>query len=163
MSKITLTTALLFVLSITSFGMAQNAWTGVNVGPGFAGAQAGAQGSIFQFSDTKTRVKNGQSFGQGVAVGVGQNGVSFSHSIGANGGGLGLGHNLNMTIGRNGAHVSQGGVTSQGGNSSVQVGGRTGQGPGRQIYGGSNATGWGNNTRAWSNSRTQQFRPVFFR
>lgn len=162
MSKITLTAAFLFVLSITTCSMAQSAWTGVNVGPGFAGANAGAQGSIFQFSDTKSRVKNGTSFGQGVAVGVGQNGISFSHSVGANGGGVGLGHNLNMTIGRNGTHVSQGGVTSQGGNSRVVVGGGSGQ-SGRQIYGGSNATGYGNNTRAWSNSRTQQFRPVYFR
>ena len=163
MSKFTLTTALLFVLSLTTCSMAQSAWTDVFAGPGSAGANAGAQGSIFQFSDAKTRVKNGTSVGQAVAIGVGQNGISFSGGFAANGGGLGIGQNLNMTIGRNGTHVSHGGVTSQGGNSRVRVGGQTGQAPGRQIYGGSNVTGWGNNTRAWSNSNTQQFRPIYFR
>lgn len=141
---------------------AQNANTGVNVGPGWAGANASANGSIWQFTDTTSKVKNGTSLGQGLAIGVGHNGISFSHSIGANGGGVGVGHNLNMTIGRNGTHVSHGGVTTQGGNSQVVVGGGSGQ-YGNRIYGGSQATGYGNNTRVYSNSHTRQFPRVFFR
>lgn len=160
MSKLTLTTVF-FCLTLASASFAQSANTRVDVGPGFAGAGASANGSIFQFTDTTSRVKNGTSFGQGVAVGVGHNGISFSHSLGANGGGMGVGHNLNMTIGRNGTHVSHGGVTTQGGNSRVRVGGGSGQ-YGNQIYGGSTATGFGNRTRAWSNSNTRRFNPGMF-
>lgn len=164
MSKFTLTSALLIVATFATCSFAQSANTGVDVGPGYAGANAGATGSIWQWADTTSKVKNGTSFGQGVAVGVGRNGISFSHSLGANGGGLGVGHNLNMTIGRNGTHVSRGGVRTQGGNSRVVVGGGSGQLPGRRIYGGSTATGYGNRTNAWSNSRTRPApRIIFFR
>lgn len=157
MSKPSLKTLTLVLFAILpSIALAQSAETGVDVGPGHAGATAGANGDIWTFGDTTSHVDGGGSFAQGVAIGVGQDGISFSHSVGANGGGMGVGHNINMTIGREGSHVSTGGVTSQGGNSRVQVGGGSGQYPGG-IGGGSNATGWGNNTNAWSNSNTQRF------
>lgn len=157
MSKPSLKTLLAICLvSLPTFAMAQSAETGVDVGPGHAGATAGADGDIWSFGDTTSHVDGGGSFASGVAIGVGQDGVSFSHSVGANGGGVGVGHNINMTIGRDGTHVSNGGVTTQGGNTRVQVGGGSGQYPGG-IGGGSNATGWGNNTNAWSNSNTQRF------
>lgn len=154
--------ALSFVAIVQTASFAQWADTGVDVGPGHAGATAGANGDIWQWTDTQSRVGGAGSFGQGVAIGVGRNGVSFSHSIGANGGGAGVGHNINMTIGRNGSHVSHGGVTSRGGNSRVQVGGGSGQQFGG-ISGGSTATGWGRNTNTWSNSNTQRFPRVIRR
>lgn len=157
MSKPSLKTLLvIFLVSLPTFAFAQWAETGVDVGPGHASGSAGADGDIWSFGDTTSHVDGGGSFASGVAIGVGQDGISFSHSVGANGGGAGFGHNINMTIGRNGSHVSSGGVTSQGGNSRVQVGGGSGQTLGN-IGGGSIVKGWGNNTNAWSNSDTRRF------
>ncbi len=133
---------------------AQSAGTNVDVGPGFAGAGGQASGQ-WQLVDSNSRVHNGISTGNAFAVGAGPNGLALSHSIGVHGAGVGTAHNFNLAIGRGGAHVSNGGVTSQGGNSRVIAGGSAQSSPfGPQ--GGSTVTGFGNRTRAYSNSRTTQ-------
>lgn len=158
MSKPSLKTLLvIFLVSLPAFAVAQQyAETGVDVGPGHATGTAEADGDIWSWGETRSHVDGGGSFASGTAIGVGQDGISFSTSFGANGGGNGVGGNFNMTLGREGTHVSHGGVTSQGGNSRVQAGGGSGQTRGN-IGGGSNVMGWGNNTNAWSNSNTQRF------
>ncbi len=136
--------------------LADGAWSGVDVGPGHAGATAGydaPQG----IARTESRVGR-VNMGRGLAVGFGPNGLSLSHSIGVSGQhGIGAAHNFNMSIGPNGTHVSHGGVQTVGGNSRVLAGGEThiGSGP---IRGGSYTSGYGHNTRAWSRSRTRRFR-----
>lgn len=157
MSKRTLKNALLTVVICTlpTVAMAQWSETGVDVGPGQAGASAGADGD-WTFVDTTSQVNGNGSFGQGVAIGAGPDGISFSHSIGVNGGGVGAGHNLNVTIGRDGTHVSGGHVVSQGGDSRVIAGGGSGQYPGG-IAGGSSVTGFGYDTHAHSHSNTRNF------
>ncbi len=135
---------------------AQSAGTIVNVGPGFAGADASASGR-WTHTDTESRVgAGGGSLGRGLAIGVGPNGLSLSHSIGVNQGGVGVGHNFNLSIGRNGTHVSHGGVNTMGGNSQVIVGGQTSQNFG-QIQGGSHATGFGHRTHARTGASTHRF------
>lgn len=136
--------------------LADGAWSGVDVGPGHAEANAGydaPQG----LARTESRV--GQvNVGQGFALGYGPDGLSLSHSIGVSGqnGLLGAAHNFNLSIGRDGTHVSHGGVQTIGGNSRVLAGGEAHYGPG-QLGGGSYTGGFGQNTRAWSQSRTRRF------
>ena len=128
--------------------------TGVDVGPGHAGATAGASGQ-WQHAKTKTHVGDNGRFGQGLAVGAGPNGLAVSHSIGGNAGGVGLGHNLNLSIGRGGTHFSHGGVQSSGGNSRVVAGGGTTQGGIGSAGGGSTVGGFGNRTRTWTRAATR--------
>ena len=157
MSKRYLTNALFTVVLCTypSIAMAQWAESGVDVGPGFANGSASADGE-WTFVDTSSRVNGANSLGHGVAIGAGPNGISFSHSIGFNSGGVGAGHNMNMTIGQNGTHVSNGQVVTQGGNSQVVVGGGSGQ-YGGGISGGSMVTGYGDVTYGQSQSHTHVF------
>jgi hypothetical protein len=157
MLKQRLTNALLtFVFcTLPSIAMAQWAESGVDVGPGHAGGSASADGQ-WTFVDSSSRVNGINSLGHGVAIGAGPDGISFSHSIGFNSGGVGAGHNLNMTIGQNGTHVSNGQVVTQGGNSRVVVGGGSGQ-FGGGISGGSTVTGYGDFTYGQSHSHTQLF------
>lgn len=162
MTKPSLKALFVFLFVLPTFAFAQWADTSVDVGPGHAGATADANGEIWSFGDTTSHVDGNGSFASGVAIGVGHDGISFSHSVGANGGGMGVGHNINMTIGRDGTHVSQGGVTTQGGNTRVEAGGGSGR-YGGGLRGGSNVRGWGNNTNAWSNSNTQRFPRVLGR
>jgi hypothetical protein len=89
-------------------------------------------------------------------VGAGPNGISLSNSIGAGTGPLGGAHNVNLHIGRNGTHVSHGGVVSQGGNRRVISGGSAGN-YGGQVSGGNYSTGFGNQTNAYSKSRTRRW------
>jgi hypothetical protein len=158
MSKVTLkqTMMSLVLVALPTVVMAQWADTGVEVGPGSAGATAGADGE-WTLVDTNSRVNGGSSFGRGLAIGAGPDGISFSHSIGANAGGVGVGHNFNMTIGRDGTHVSGGHVVSQGGDSTVIAGGGSGN-YGGGIEGGSTVGGFGWNTNAHSHSNTRRFR-----
>ncbi len=135
--------------------LADGAWSGVDVGPGHAGATAGydaPQG----IARTESRV--GQvSMGRGFALGLGPDGLSLSHSIGVSGQhGVGVAHNFNLSIGQDGTHVSHGGVQTIGGNTRVLAGGETHIGSG-QIQGGSYSSGYGHDTRVWSNSRTRRF------
>lgn len=139
-------TALLLALT-PALAMAQSADSGVDVGPGGSGASAGYVGD-WGIAQTESR----DGFGRALGVGVTKDGVAISHSIGASNGSSGVGHNFNMAIGRDGAHVSQGGVVTSGGNGRVQAGGS-----GSQYGGGSDVIGWGNNTKAWSNSRTRRW------
>ncbi|TWU24806.1 hypothetical protein [Novipirellula artificiosorum] len=134
---------------------AQSAGTIVDVGPGFAGADATA-GGMWTHTDTDSRVGPGGSMGRGLAIGAGPNGLSLSHSIGVNHGGVGVGHNFNLSIGQNGTHVSHGGVRTIGGNSRVIAGGGTQQTFGG-ISGGSNVTGFGNHTHTHTGARTRRF------
>lgn len=130
----------------------QSAGTLVDVGPGSAGASGTASGA-WQLVESNSRVSNGTSVGKALAVGAGPHGLAISHSVGVNSGGVGAAHNFNLSIGPQGAHVSNGGVVSQGGNSRVIAGGnaQTGfTGP----RGGSQVSGFGNHTRAHSQSRT---------
>lgn len=138
------------------FGGRPSAGTGVDVGPGHAGANANA-GGMWTHTDTKSRVGNGGSMARGLAIGAGPGGLALSHSIGVNRGGVGVGHNFNLNIGRGGTHVSHGGVKTLGGNSRVIVGGQTGPRFGGGVQGGSHATGFGNRTRAFTGARTQNF------
>jgi len=131
---------------------AQSAGTLVDVGPGQAHASGHATGD-WQFVDSSSRVRNGTSVGNALAIGRGPDGLAISHSVGVNGGGAGVGHNFNMSIGPGGAHVSHGGVNSQGRGGRVMAGGTAQQGPfGPQ--GGSSVAGFGRSTDAYSNSRT---------
>ena len=128
--------------------------SGVDVGPGHAGATAGANGQ-WQHAKTKTHVGDNGRFAQGLAVGAGPNGLAVSHSIGGNAGGVGLGHNLNLSIGRGGTHFSHGGVQSSGGNSRIIAGGGTTQGGIGNVNGGSTVGGFGNRTRTWTRAATR--------
>lgn len=144
----------LITLPLTAFAQSADTW--VDVGPGHATGGGSAQGDIFQHVDTTSHVGPNGSMSHAVGIGVDQDGVSFSTSFGANGGGQGVGGNFNMTIGREGTHVSQGGVQTQGGNTRVQAGGGSGQYPGG-IAGGNLIRGFGNNTQVHSQSTTQRF------
>lgn len=151
---------LLIVAATAAPASAQRASSFVDIFGGGARAGASATGQ-FQFAKTKTSSKNGVQFGHGLAVGAGPNGIAISNSIGGGTGPLGVAHNLNLNIGPNGTHVSQGGVVSQGGNRRVIAGGETGTQNG-QIYGGSNVTGFGNQTKVWSKSNTNNWnRPQY--
>ncbi len=157
-----------FRLTLSCFGLlalavvtaspasAQRAGSWVDIGNGFAGAGASANGSLLQFSKAKSSSRNGVQYGHGFAVGAGPNGISLSNSIGAGTGPLGGAHNVNLHLGRNGTHVSHGGVVSQGGNRRVISGGNAGN-YGGQVSGGNYSTGFGNRTNAYSKSRTRRW------
>ncbi len=130
---------------------AQGAGTAVDVGPGHAAASGSASGQ-WQLVDSSSRVGNGTSFGNALAVGAGPNGLAISHSVGVNGGGGGAAHNFNLAIGAGGTHVSNGGVVTAGGDSRVIASGSAEHGFAPQ--GGSTVGGFGNNTQAYSNSQT---------
>lgn len=148
--------AILFLAAASaSPAAAQRADSFVDIFRGGAGAGASADGQ-FKFARSKSSSNNGVQFGHGLAVGAGPNGIAVSNSIGAGAGPIGAAHNLNMTIGRDGTHLSQGGVVSQGGNRRVVSGGGTGIQNG-QVYGGSGSSGFGNRTKAWSSSQTNQW------
>ncbi|TWT36988.1 hypothetical protein KOR34_19340 [Posidoniimonas corsicana] len=144
--KTSLTAALLLALA-PALALAQSADSGVDVGPGGSGASAGYVGD---WGIAKTESRDG--FGRALGVGVTKDGVAISHSIGASNGSSGVGHNFNMAIGRDGAHVSQGGVVTGGGNGRVEAGGSA-----SQQGGGSEVVGWGDNTKAWTESRTRRW------
>lgn len=144
--KTLLFSAVLLSLS-PALAVAQSSSSGVDVGPGGTGATAGYTGD---WGVARTESRDG--LGRALGVGVTQDGVSISHSIGASNGSSGFGHNFNMSIGRNGSHVSQGGVVTHGGNGRVQAGGST-----SQFGGGSRVSGWGKRTRAWTKSRSRRW------
>jgi hypothetical protein len=148
-------TAVALVLTLAVPASAQRAGSWVDIGNGIVGSGASASGPL-QFAKSKSSSKNGVDFGHGFAVGAGPNGIAISNSIGAGSGPLGAAHNLNLNIGARGAHLSHGGVISEGGNRRVIAGGGTGVQNG-QVYGGSTTSGFGNRTRAWSNSHTHQW------
>jgi len=143
----------LTILLLPHAALAVSAETGVDVGPGEAGADAGADGA-WNHAETETKVGPNGSMGRAFAVGAGPDGLSLSHSIGVNNGNSGFGHNFNMTIGPNGTHSSSGGVASQGNGGRVIAGGST-QG-GSRLGGGSTVGGFGNRTNAWTNARTNR-------
>ena len=151
---------LALAVATASPASAQRAGSWVDIGNGFAGAGANASGSLLQFSKSKSSSKNGVQYGHGFAVGAGPNGISLSNSIGAGTGPLGGAHNVNLHIGRNGTHVSHGGVVSQGGNRRVITGGNARSYNG-QVSGGSYSTGFGNHTKAYSKSRTRRWNGGF--
>ena len=151
---------LLVLVTLSNVSVAQWAETGVDVGPGHAGATGGADGQ-WTFVDTTSRVNGAGSLGHGVAIGAGPGGISFSHSLGVNGGGVGAAHNMNMSIGLDGAHVSGGHVVSQGGDSRVVAGGGSGRYPGG-FGGGSTVTGYGNVTQGQTYSHTERFSNFLF-
>ena len=148
-----ITTLALVCMSDTASAQRAGSW--VDVARGRVGSGASADG-MFQIAKSKSSSKNGVDFGHGFALGAGPNGLALSNSIGVGGGRGGAAHNLNLNINRNGAHLSHGGVVTEGGNRRVISGGSTGTYNGR-VYGGSQSTGFGNNTRAYSKSRTRQF------
>ena len=150
-------TAVALVATMAAPASAQRAGSWVDIGNGLVGSGASASGPL-QFAKSKSSSKNGVDFGHGFAVGAGPNGIALSNSIGAGTGPLGVAHNMNLNIGAGGAHLSHGGVVSEGGNRRVISGGETGVQNG-QVYGGSNSTGYGNRTKAWSNSHTRQWNP----
>lgn len=154
----TLAATTLFTLALafsTTEASAQSAGSWVDIGRGGVGSGANASG-MFQIAKSRSSKKNGVGFGHGFALGAGPNGLALSNSIGVGGGPAGAAHNVQLNIGRNGTHFSQGGVVSQGGNRRVISGGQAGTTNG-QIYGGSYSTGYGQNTRAYSKSHTRQF------
>jgi hypothetical protein len=146
----------LFALS-TASASAQSAGSWVDVTPGRVGAGASADG-VIQIAKSKSKSRNGVDFGHGFGLGVGPGGIAISNSVGVGGGPVGAAHNMQLNIGRNGAHLSHGGVVSQGGNRRVIAGGNTGNVRGR-VYGGSQVSGFGQRTKAYSKSRTRQFHP----
>ena len=151
--KTSLLTLAVFVFPAVS--SAQWADSGVNVGPGFANGSASADGD-WTLVDSGSHVNGNTSIGRGVAIGAGPDGISFSHSIGVSGNGVGAGHNFNMSIGRQGTHVSGGNVITQGGTPGVSIGGGSGNYP-SGFGGGSYATGFGNFTSANTFSQTNRF------
>lgn len=149
------------VISLASAAWAQSSSSWVDVGRGHADAGASYDGN-WGIAESESRV-GAVNLGRGLAVGVGPNGLTLSHSIGVRDqGGVGIGHNFNLAIGPNGSHVGHGGVVTAGPNSRVITGGNT------EInrYGarGSNyAGGTGRYTNAWSDSRTTppRYQPRF--
>jgi hypothetical protein len=134
--------------------LAGGAWSGVDVGPGHAGATAGYDAPE-GFARTESRVGR-VNVGRGLAVGLGPDGLSLSHTIGVAGHhGAGAAHNFNLSIGRDGTHVSHGGAVTHGGNTRVIAGGETHAGPGN-VRGDSYAGGYGRHTRAWARSRVHR-------
>ncbi len=154
----TLAALALFTITAPTNVDAQWSESGINLGGGFAGASASADGQ-WTLVDTTSKVDGSNSFGHGIGIGVGPNGISLSNSVGVNTAQGGVGHNFNMTIGQNGTHFSESGVVAQGGNTGVAVGGGSGQ-YGGGISGGSSATGYGDYVDAYSNSHTQVRRQV---
>lgn len=146
--------AIITVVSSTRVS-AQRAGSWVDIGRGVVGSGASASGAL-QFAHSSSRKKNGVGLGHGFSVGAGPDGIALSNSVGAGGGPLGVAHNMQLNIGRDGAHVSQSGVVSQGNNRRVTAGGQTGTHNGR-VYGGSSATGFGQHTKAFSKSRTRHW------
>lgn len=141
---------------------AQSASTGVDVGPGRAGAWGSASGQ-FQHVDTNSRVGPNGSLARGLAIGAGPNGLAISHSIGVHGGGAGAAHNFNMTIGPGGTHVSGGAVNAFGGSSGVQSSGQANAGRwGLAPSGGSSVGGFGRHVDARTHARTDSFGPASF-
>jgi hypothetical protein len=130
--------------------LADGAWSSVDVGRGHAGATAGydaPQG----LARTETHVGR-VSLGRGLALGLGPEGLSLSHTIGVSGHRAGAAHNFQLSIGPNGTHVSRGGTVTRGGNTRVVAGGETYSGPG-PVRGDSFAGGFGRRSRAWARSR----------
>ncbi|WP_230265864.1 hypothetical protein [Stieleria sp. JC731] len=152
--------AFLFTLLATGFiasnASAQSAGSWVDVGRGRVGAGSNAKG-LLQFGKSRSSSKNGVDFGHGFAVGAGPNGIALSNSVGVGGGPLGAAHNVQLNIGRGGAHISHGGVVTQGGNRRVISGGQTGTTSNGRVFGGSSSTGFGNRTNTYSKSRTVNF------
>ena len=149
----------LILLASSQVLWAQSASTGVDVGPGNAGAWGTANGQ-FQRVETDSRVGPNGTMARGLAIGAGPNGLAISHSIGLNQGGVGVGHNFNLSIGPGGAHISGGNVSSQGGNSRVIAGGQSNvgglMGP---PSGGSSVIGFGRHTHAQTHAQTMPFPP----
>lgn len=158
--KITIakTLALLFTLSFATSTNAQESNTGVTVGRNGTGATASFDGL---FGIAKTKVKSGDiDVGRGLAIGVGQNGLTLSHTIGGGKHGVGLGHTMQLNIGENGTHFGHGAIVSQGGqNQFVQLGSQTTTRNG-VPQGGNVLNGFGQNNQAFSQSQTVR-RPVY--
>ena len=153
--RVSVFTALaLLAIAAPSAANAQWAETGVDLGNGFAGANASADGQ-WTLVDSTSKVDGSNSFGHGFGIGVGPNGISVSNSVGVNTAQGGVGHNFNMTNGQNGPHFSESGDVRQGGATRVIAGGGSGQ-YGGGISGGSSATGYGDYVDAYSRSNTQQ-------
>ncbi len=131
---------------------AQDSWSRVDVGRRHARADAGTSAPR-GIARTETRVGR-VNLGRGLAVGYGPNGVSLSHSIGVNHGGVGTAHNFQMSVGPHGTHVGHGGVVTSGGNSRVITGGESWTGRGG-AGGGNFATGHGRRSDTWSRSSTR--------
>jgi hypothetical protein len=130
--------------------LADGAWSSVDVGPGHAGATAGYDAPE-GFARTESRV--GQvSLGRGLALGLGPDGLSLSHTVGVSGPRAGAAHNFQLSIGRDGTHVSHGGAVTRGGNTRVLAGGETYVAPGH-VRGDSYSGGFGHHTRAWARSQ----------
>ena len=150
--------AMLVVSLAAATVRAEGSSSWVDVGPGHANAGASYDAPI-GIAESESRVGD-VNFGRGFALGFGPNGLTLSHSIGVQDNGVGVGHNFQMSIGREGTHVSHGGVLTAGGNSQVIAGGQT-QIDHNGPQGGSYAGGSGWHTNAWSQSRTRRFRRPF--
>ncbi|GEM_PF-3169617 len=140
----------------TATAEAQRAGSWVDIARGGTGSGASADG-VFKFARSDSRSNGSTQFGHGFAVGAGPEGIALSNSIGGGAGPLGAAHNLQLNVGREGTHLSHGGVVSQGGERRVFAGGETGSHYG-QPYGGSQVGGYGHHTNAYSNSHTQPWR-----
>jgi len=144
--------ATLIALSVApAVSQAGDASTWVNLGAGFANAGAVAN-APFGIARTDSRVGH-VNFGRGLAVGMGPNGLSLSHTIGVQDNGFGVGHTFQLSVGPNGTHVGHGGVVTHGANSRVFTGGQTHISP-RGPQGGTYAGGTGWHTNAWSRNQT---------
>ncbi len=148
------TAAPLLVFTLTPLAaLAEGSDTWVEIGPGSANAGASTD-APFGIARTGTRVGR-VNVGRGLAVGMGPNGLTLSHTIGVGQNGLGAAHNFNMSIGREGTNIGHGAVVTAGPGSRVIAGGNTRIdrfGP----RGGSRAGGTGPYTRAWTESRTRR-------
>jgi len=130
--------------------LAGGAWSGVDVGPGHADATAGydaPQG----IARTESRVGR-INLGRGLALGMGPDGLSLSHTVGVSGHGAGAAHNFQLSVGRSGTHMSHGSAVTRGGNTRVVAGGETHVAPG-QVWGDSYGGGFGRHSRAWARSQ----------
>ena len=149
----TATAALTIVSLVPLAAQAGGSSSWVDVGRGHANSGA-ATDSPMGIAQSESRVGR-VNMARGLAVGFGPDGLSISHSIGVNDRGLGVGHNFNMSVGRNGTHVGQGHVVTGGPNGRVFTGGET-RVDRFGARGGNYAGGQGQFTRAWTRNRSRR-------
>jgi hypothetical protein len=153
--KIRLTALTVVVLIVSVFAQSEAQAQGAKSWVDLLGSKASAGASFDGLLGhaTSTASRGDVDTGHGFSVGLGQNGITLSNSIGVGKEGIaGIGHNVQLNLNRNGMHVSRGAVISRGGETQqLRVGGQTRTIGGRPT-GGSQVIGSGSNSRGFSNS-----------
>ena len=155
--KLRLTVFTVAVLTISSFAQSEAQAQGAKSWVDLLGSKASAGASFEGLLGhaTSTAKRGNVDTGHGFSVGLGENGITLSNSIGVGKEGIaGIGHNVQLNLNRNGVHVSRSAVISRGGETQqLRVGGQTRTIGGRPT-GGSEVSGSGTNSRGFSNSFT---------